>query len=130
VSALRGAAALLLAGGVGLAQGLSAAPAQSPCAQPRHAGARGALASVRCDGRGGPALEDASRLLFALPLDLNRADARALEALPGIGAGRAAAIVRARPFCGVGELARVSGLGPAIRARVAPYVTAHGCVRP
>ena len=65
---------------------------------------------------------------FGLPLDLNRADADALEALPGIGVGRAAAIVAARsaaPFCDVRELARVSGIGPTTVARLADRVVAR-----
>ena len=127
---LRGLAALLLAGGVGLLQWPGARATPLPCEIPTLAEARGALAGVRCGASGGASLENAARLLFALPLDLNRADARALEALPGVGAGRAAAIVRAReeaPFCTVGALARVPGLGPVTRARVAPYVVARGC---
>ena len=60
----------------------------------------------------------AARLLWGLTLDLNRAPAVALEALPGIGPGRAAAIVAARPFCRVRELTRVRGIGPVTLARV------------
>ena len=78
-------------------------------------------------GRGAP-LEGAARLAFGLPLDLNRADARALEALPGIGVGRAAAIVAARseaPFCSVRELERVAGIGRTTVARLADRVVAH-----
>ena len=100
------------------------APRAADCDAPVVKGARGALVAVACDGPGA-ALAGAPRLLFGLPLDLNRADAVALEALPGIGPGRAAAIVRARrvaPFCRVGELDRVPGLGTATRARLAPFV--------
>jgi len=39
------------------------------------------------------------------PLDVNRASLRALEALPGVGAKRAARIVRHRPFANLSELA-------------------------
>jgi len=57
------------------------------------------------------------RRLFGLPIPLNRAAARDLEALPGIGAVRAGAIVAERqrtgPFARVAELVRVSGLGEA-----------------
>ena len=55
----------------------------------------------------------------------NRADARALEVLPGIGPARAAAIVaeRARaPFRSVDELTRVAGIGPVTLERVAPWL--------
>jgi radical SAM superfamily enzyme with C-terminal helix-hairpin-helix motif len=39
------------------------------------------------------------------PLDVNRASLRALEALPGVGAKRAARIVRRRPFATLAEFA-------------------------
>ena len=39
------------------------------------------------------------------PLDVNRASLKALEALPGVGAKRAARIVRRRPFATLAELA-------------------------
>jgi DNA uptake protein ComE-like DNA-binding protein len=58
---------------------------------------------------------------------VNREGVRALEALPGIGAGRAAAIVAARsaaPFCDVRELERVPGIGRTTLARLAGQVTA------
>jgi hypothetical protein len=71
----------------------------------------------------------AARLLWGLPLDLNREAARDLEALPGIGPGRARAIVTGRPFCTVEDLDRVPGIGPATlrglagRVRVEPAPT-------
>jgi radical SAM superfamily enzyme with C-terminal helix-hairpin-helix motif len=59
------------------------------------------------------------------PLNLNRAPMRAIEALPGIGAKRAARIVRARPFA-TWE-AFVSSLDdPLVAERVAPYVGRAG----
>ncbi|RIL07121.1 MAG: DNA-binding protein [Proteobacteria bacterium] len=85
---------------------------------------------MACDpARGAPPLAGAAGLLFGIPLDVNRADARALEALPGIGPTRADAIVRARdaaPFCRVEELTRVAGLGPVTVARLAPFAAATG----
>jgi hypothetical protein len=60
-------------------------------------------------------LRGPARLLFDLPLDLNRADALALQSLPGIGPSRADAIVRARcqrAFGSLAELERVRGIGP------------------
>jgi hypothetical protein len=60
----------------------------------------------------------AARLLYGLPLDPNRDDAAALEALPGIGPGLAGAIVAGRPWCGVEALRRVRGIGPARLARI------------
>jgi len=101
------------------------APAPAECPAPRLAGARGGLAAVRCGGAPAPPPAGAARLLFGLPLDVNRAEREALEVLPGIGPARAAAIVRertGRPFCGVDDLARVPGLGPVTRARLAPWI--------
>jgi competence protein ComEA len=121
----RGSAALLVAGFVCTASAPTPAPLAADCAAPAVAGARVALVAIACGDARGAAPGGAARLLFGLPLDLNRADAAALEALPGIGPGRAEAIVRARraaPFCGVAELDRVPGLGAATRARLAPFV--------
>jgi DNA uptake protein ComE-like DNA-binding protein len=115
----------------GLALAIAAAqpapPGTSTCREPAVVAARGALQAVSCI-RGGAPLEGAARLAFGLPLDVNRADARALEVLPGIGAGRAAAIVAARsgaPFCSVRELERVPGLGPTTIERLADRVVAR-----
>lgn len=56
------------------------------------------------------------------PVDLNRASAAELEALPGVGPSLAARIVAWRaqqgPFRSVDELERVPGIGPATVARV------------
>lgn len=60
-----------------------------------------------------PELGDgAGRLLYGLPLDLNRAPEQALYALPRIGPSLAAAIVAGRPYCEVEGLLRVNGIGP------------------
>jgi len=64
-----------------------------------------------------PAL-GAARLLWGAPLDLNREDAEAFEALAGIGPTRALAITANRPFCRVSELDRVAGIGPRTLARL------------
>ncbi len=60
------------------------------------------------------------------PIDLNTADAAALEALPGIGPARAAAIVEHRtrhgPFGVPGDLRDVAGIGEATFQRLAPHV--------
>lgn len=52
-----------------------------------------------------------------LPVDVNTADARALEQLPGVGPATAQAIVAERerngPFVSFGDLDRVPGIGPA-----------------
>jgi competence protein ComEA len=55
-------------------------------------------------------------------VDLNTADVTMLDALPGVGPGRAKAIVGYReangPFHAVQDLARVPGIGPAALARL------------
>ncbi len=129
-----GRAALVVAGlALAVAASQRLAPSASfVCDAPVLVAARGALVSVSCTRSGAP-LEGAARLAFDLPLDVNREDARALEALPGIGAGRAAAIVAAReaaPFCDVRDLDRVPGIGTTTLARLAGHVVAgpvRGC---
>ncbi len=60
------------------------------------------------------------------PLDLNRATADQLEALPGIGAVKAAAILAERDtrggFQSLEELEAVHGIGPALVAKLRPLV--------
>jgi tRNA threonylcarbamoyladenosine biosynthesis protein TsaE len=54
-------------------------------------------------------------LLFGLPMTLDSVSVSQLEALPGIGPSRAQAIVDARreaPFERLGDLERISGIGP------------------
>lgn len=107
-------AALVLAAALLAAARPAAEPPPRACPRPAEAAAReGHTAAVRCGG--GPALRGPARLLFALPIDPNRADARTLEALPGVGPVRAARIVaeRARrPFAELRDLRRVHGIGP------------------
>ena len=58
-------------------------------------------------------------------VDLNRASAEALIALPGIGPALAARIVaarRERPFTSAQDLLRVRGIGPATLERLLPLV--------
>ena len=61
------------------------------------------------------------------PIDLNRADAAALETLPGIGPARAEAIIEHRethgPFAEPGDLREVPGIGEATFQRLAEDVT-------
>ncbi len=60
-------------------------------------------------------------------VNVNTASAKDLERLPGIGAGRAQAIVAYRQahggFQSVDELSNVSGIGPATLEGLRPYVT-------
>ncbi len=77
----------------------------------------GISTSVACateDSRSGPPVGPA-RLLVGLPIEINLASAETLEVLPGIGPQRARAIVQERchrPFEGLGDVARVRGIGP------------------
>lgn len=61
------------------------------------------------------------------PVDLNTATAEELQALPGIGETRAAAIVAYReehgPFTYVEDLLAVSGIGEGILANMMDYIT-------
>lgn len=61
------------------------------------------------------------------PLDINVADVRALDELPGVGPATAAAIVAEReqhgPFVSVDDLLRVPGIGPAKLDRLRELVT-------
>jgi competence protein ComEA len=61
------------------------------------------------------------------PVDLNRAGAAELDALPGIGPATAQAIVDHRaangPFASVDDLEQVRGIGPAKLATIRPLVT-------
>jgi competence protein ComEA len=62
----------------------------------------------------------------AHPLDLNRADANDLDALPGVGPATAAAIVTFRtehgPFHAVDDLRLVRGIGDAKLEQIRPLV--------
>jgi DNA uptake protein ComE-like DNA-binding protein len=61
------------------------------------------------------------------PVDLDRADSAALDALSGIGPALAARIVEDRaangPFGSLDALQRVRGIGPALAKRLEPAVT-------
>jgi competence protein ComEA len=64
------------------------------------------------------------------PVDLNTADAAALETLPGIGPALAARIVEFRetngPFASVDDLLDVAGTSPRLVEELAPYALAGG----
>jgi len=70
----------------------------------------------------------------AKPLDLNRATAVQLEALPGIGEVKAAAILAIRDerggFSSVAELESVRGIGPALVGKLRPLVTVGAAPKP
>ena len=68
------------------------------------------------------------------PLDLNQATATELEALPGIGAVKAAAILAVRDarggFASVDELESVRGIGATLAAKLRPLVKVESRSRP
>ena len=72
------------------------------------------------------ALRGAELLSLGMRLDANRASAHDLEAVPGIGPERAAAMVETRerrgPFASAEDLEAVPGLGPTVRASLDPYL--------
>lgn len=102
----------------------------APCLQPHEIEARGERTlSVGCDAPGA-ALRGPARVLFGLGIDPNRASAATLEALPGIGPARAAAIVAGRasgPYCAAADLVRVRGLGPVTVGRLEGWLDFAGC---
>ncbi|HEX9564443.1 MAG TPA: helix-hairpin-helix domain-containing protein [Gemmatimonadaceae bacterium] len=68
------------------------------------------------------------------PVDLDVADASAIERLPWIGPALAARIVENRERCGafgsLPQLTRVNGIGEGTTKRLSPYVTFSGRSRP
>ena len=76
-----------------------------------------------------PALSGATSLMLGLPIDLNLAARRDLEALPGIGPVLAQKIVQERekngPYCSIDELQRVFGVGPTTVGRIEESVEAE-----
>ncbi|MFN3974257.1 MAG: ComEA family DNA-binding protein [Dehalococcoidia bacterium] len=87
----------------------------------------GEKVTVPLAGRGGQAQEVTISAKDSTLLDLNTADAQALEALPGIGSVLAQRIVEFRtrygPFTQVDDLLKVQGIGPKTLERLRPLVT-------
>ncbi len=71
-----------------------------------------------------------SPIAWAAGVDINTADATALQTLPGIGESKAAAIIQYRtehgPFKSVEELDNVSGIGESTMASIRDLVTVGG----
>jgi hypothetical protein len=98
----------------------------TPCDHPseREASA-GHTRRVACGSAGGPDVRGPARVLFGLGIDPNTADASALEALPGVGASRAEAIVAGRAdgaYRSLADLDRIPGIGPVTLRRAAPWL--------
>jgi len=99
-------------------------PEAAACPEPSERAHRGGHTTEAGCGHGAP-VRGPARLLFGLRLDPNRADAAALEVLPGLGPARARAVVEARcarPFQSVSDLERVPGIGPRTRAALEPWL--------
>lgn len=90
-----------------------------PAAAPSASGATGGVGAVGGGGAGASGSGGS--------VDLNTADAAALDALPGIGPALAARILEHRAsiggFTSVDELDDVSGIGPVVMERLRPLVT-------
>jgi competence protein ComEA len=99
-------------------------PIEGDVPVPPPAGTEGGSGTGAATGGGAadPARASASALV-----DLNSADAAALDALPGIGPVLAQRVVdhreRTGPFSSVDELVSVSGIGPAVLADIRDLVT-------
>ena len=67
------------------------------------------------------------RLVLGLPLDVNRASARELAFVPGLGRRLAEAVVEERlrngPFAAVEDVERVRGIGPKRLEKARPALT-------
>jgi competence ComEA-like helix-hairpin-helix protein len=105
-----------------LAHRLEACPIPSAVAS-----VSGSTVAVRCQREGDfhAEIRGPARLLYGLKLDLNRVNAAALEALPGVGPARAEAILRSRemqPFQTVEQLRNISGIGPVTLKQLRPYL--------
>lgn len=90
----------------------------------------GQLCFLLCAGSASqPAVSSLSPAAARLTLNPNSASAAELNLLPGIGPGRAAAIIayrlqtdEPRAFRSVFDLDRVRGIGPATVAQIAPWI--------
>lgn len=85
------------------------------------------LAWLRCEDGESVAPACASRTQAPVwTIDLNRAEAGALQVLPGVGPSLADRIVKDREvhgtFKGPEDLDRVPGIGPALLERIRPHV--------
>ena len=95
-----------------------------PCPHPGIVG-QGLVRVATCETPSAAPVTGPIRRLFGLPIDVNHASLETLVSLPGIGPGRAQAIIEGRPYAAVEELRRVPGLGPRLLAGLAGLITAE-----
>src|SRR5512143_759210 len=72
------------------------------------------------------ALATGSALAAGALVDINTADQKALESLPGVGPSTAKEIVKGRPYKSVDDLANVKGIGKSKLEKIRPLVTVGG----
>lgn len=72
------------------------------------------------------ALSTGSAFAAGALVDVNTADQKALESLPGVGAATAKEIVKGRPYKSVDDLGNVKGIGKAKLEKIRPLVTVGG----
>jgi competence protein ComEA len=72
------------------------------------------------------ALAAGSALAAGALVDINTADQKILESLPGVGPATAKEIVKGRPYKSVDDLANVKGIGKSKLEKIKPLVTVGG----
>lgn len=72
------------------------------------------------------ALIAGSALAAGALVDINTADQKAIESLPGVGPATAKAIIQGRPYKSVDDLSNVKGLGKSKLEKIKPLVTVGG----
>lgn len=72
------------------------------------------------------AMAAGSALAAGALVDINTADQKALESLPGVGPATATEIVKGRPYKSVDDLANVKGIGKSKLEKIKPLVTVGG----
>jgi len=72
------------------------------------------------------AMAAGSALAAGALVDINTADQKALESLPGVGPATAKEIVQGRPYKSVDDLANVKGIGKSKLEKIKPLVTVGG----